>query len=164
MARNLAWGFTNINQPFTGNLRVSTNLLTDLTASDTITVTRLILHFQVTPELGSFLIGTQRIALGIGVASVEAFGVGGSLGLPDPSQSAEIPPRGWLWSDVLDLYMDEGTTDAQFRYFFPEVRADIRAMRKVDRGVCYIGMRSINLNGAAQTVNLTGRVGALCMT
>ena len=164
MARPLAWGFTNIAQPLTSTLRVSSDLLLDLTSSDTITVTRIIGHLQLFNELGQHLIGIQGVDFGIGVASVEAFAVAGSAAIPDPSVSAEIPPRGWLWSDRMSMYMDEGQTDADFMWTYPEVRFDVRASRKVDRGICYLTMHSANLFGVAQTVNVVGCLGVLCMT
>ena len=107
MARPLAWGFTNINQPLTAGQRVTTNLLVDLTPSDTITVARVIVHLTLYPETGSFLVGATGVDVGIGVASVEAFAVANSVGIPDAFVSAQIPPRGWLWSDRLSLYTDE---------------------------------------------------------
>ena len=104
MARSLAWGFTNINQPLTSGLRVTNDLLVDLNASDTITVARIILHLYVFPSPGEFLIGAQSVTFGIGVASKEAFAVANSIGIPNPNASAEIPPRGWLWFDRLAVY------------------------------------------------------------
>ena len=164
MPRPTAWGFTNIDQPLVTTLRVTNNLLLDLTPSDTITVDRMIIHLNVFPEPGQFLIGAQAVDFGIGVCSVEAFDVANSEAIPDPSLSGEISPRGWLWSDRLSLYADEGTTNAQFLYHFPEVRADLRASRKVDRGVLFLTMHSKALFGAASSVNVTGRIGALCLT
>ena len=164
MARRLAWGFTNVSQVFTSGLRVSNNLLLDLEGMDTITVARLVINLRAFNELGEFLIGVQALDMGIGVASVEAFAVANSVGLPNPAVSDQIPPRGWLWSDSLTIFRDEGTTNAQFIYNMPEVRADIRAMRKVDRGVLYLTVSSNNKFGVAQGMILSGRIAALCMT
>ena len=163
-SRPTAWGFTNFTQAFTSGLRVTINLLTDLTPSDTITVDRIIVHLEVVPEISAHVIGMQRLVLGIGVCSVEAFAVANSVGVPDPSVSSEIPPRGWLWSDVLTMFTTEGQTNADFIWKFSEVRVDLRASRKVDRGVCFLTVSSKTVLGVGQTVNLIGRVGVLCLT
>ena len=164
MARPVAWGFTNVGQPLVTTQRVSIDLLTDLTPSDMITLDRLIVHLNLFPGLGEFLIGVQSVYFGIGVVSVEAFAVANSVGLPNPATSDEIPPRGWLWSDKLSAFNDEGQTNADFIRFMPEVRLDFRAARKVDRGVLFLTMSSVLQFGAAFDVNVLGRIGALCLT
>ena len=164
MPRRLAWAFSNVVQPLTDGLRVTSNLLLDAPASDTITVARVIVRLTATPELGSFLVGVQSVRVGIGVAFVEAFGVANSGGIPNPANSAQSPPRGWLYSDVLDVYQDEGQTNADFRYFIPSVHMDLRAARKVDRGVCFLTMTNTNIFGVGQTINVSGRIAVLCMT
>ena len=164
MARPLAWAFTNIEQPLTSGLRVTNNLLAASPESDTITAARLLIHLTLKPSLGSQIVGHQKVTMGIGVAAIEAFAVANSVGIPNSAVSGEVPARGWLWSDVLEVYHDEGGANVDFVWEFGELRADARASRKVDRGVLYFTMSSTVVQGAGQTINLTGRVAVLCMT
>jgi len=100
--------------------------------------------------------------MGIGVSAAEAFNATPPV-LPDPSTSSETPARGWLYSASMTIFKDTLVATGH-RMNFPELVFDIGAMRKVDKGICYLTMQNISAFGTTFTVNMVGRVAALCMT
>ena len=165
MARPRAWGDTLVEFAIASAGVVSTplNLLTTLSPSDTITVARLIGHLTVLP---TSLISTgnhvTNIDMGIGVASIEAFAA--TAGLPLPSIAADVPIRGWLWRERLTMahHNDDGTEDSYVKW--PEVRFDLGAMRKVDRGVLYFHAIVSLSGGTFVSITVHGLIRAMCIT
>jgi len=159
MARPRAWGDTmfNVDFPVTAT-QSTTNLLSTLSVLDTVTAVRLVIHMQMV--LGTpveTVDGVSILDLGIGVAASEAFNAGA---LPDPDQGGEQPARGWLWRDRLTLtHVDQNSL-----IWSQELRADIRTMRKVDRGVLYLIMRSTLSAGVYVPFRGVGIIRALCLT
>ncbi len=163
MARPLAWGDTVVNVLLVSAVNMSPlDLLANLTAADTITAMRIVGHLKVIPEsLDTNVVFQQAVDLGIGVSSVESFAANV---LPDPNSPSESPPRGWLWTDrMVCLYSNSATFGIEL-YSIPEVRFDIRASRKVDRGNLFLNGASITLGNTAENVRLVGRIRVLCAT
>ena len=161
MPRPRAWGDTVINQAMTSALQVNTDLLSDLSASDVKTAIRIIGHVVVLPNVpGNVVDGLSRIDLAIGVSAVEAFNANI---LPDAPASGEVPARGWLWADRLAVLH---STDANgvVNMHNPEVRFDVRSMRKVDRGILYLQMTTTLISGTFFDLSIVGRIRVLCVT
>ena len=95
--------------------------------------------------------GVQRVDLGIGIASQEAFAAGV---LPDPSTATDKPPRGWVWrSSVL---VSQNGVGGQVVF---NIEADIRGARKVENGEMYlIADNLISGVGATFQVNVFGLI------
>ncbi len=166
MARPLAWADSlfNISLITEGAGNVSGDLLATLTPSDTITVMRLIIHLTLMPQnLSDNIDGTVAVDLGIGVAALEAFTAGV---VPDPDNPSETPARGWLWRDRMVMTANHITgPPAHDTYQVQEVRADIRAMRKVDRGVLYMRTIAREMNATDfAPVRIVGLIRVLCAT
>jgi len=108
-------------------------------------------------------IGAVSVDLGIGVAAEEAFNAGV---VPDPDQASESPARGWLWRDRMVMVSNHITGPPVNDIFqVSEVRADIRAMRKVDRGILYMRSIARELNPTDfAPVRIVGIVRVLCAT
>jgi len=166
LARPRAWGDTLIENNFTATAQnFLVNLLADLSPSDTVTAMRLIIRFRMVPSnLSDNMSGEVRIDLGIGVAAKEAFDLG-TTALPDPSVAEEVPARGWLWrSRMVATGQEEAALGYQI-YDSDTLTADVRAMRKVDRGILYLRakVREANPTDFA-SMRLTGIVRVLCAT
>ena len=159
--RNRAWA----DERFIGQNLVAgasghqRNLLFNAPTMDTLTAVRIVgdITVQVLPTV-TFVDSLSIIDVGIGVSSQEAFDV---PALPSPAVDTEYPPRGWLY--VASLPVSERLQDTTVMQEVARFQFDIRAMRKIDKGVLFI--RVINTNiivGAAMVI--TGRVRVLCLT
>jgi len=164
VARPRAWGDNLIDIAMTGETQQSpVDLLSELVTSDTITVIRLVGHLSVVPNsITASTVMTCAVDLGIGVASIEAFNVAG--GIPDPNAAGDVPIRNWLWRDRLVAVIENaGGTEDSYKQW-PEVRFDLRAMRKVDRGRLYLTVVPTALVGTYGALRLVGIIRALCLT
>jgi len=163
-SRAMAWS----DKRFAGtSLAAGTDILSNLLdavadKSDTLTVIRIVAelncHYVVTTTIAD---ADSIVDLGIGVCSVEAFGAG-TTAVPAPDTNTEYPPRGWLYvatGHVAQLVTTDGGIINEAHTF----KLDIRAMRKLDKGVLFARVVNTNKNvGGAMEV--TGRVRVLCKT
>ena len=163
MPRPRAWATTLINTNFAavGDTLVA-DLLTGLTAADTITVVRLIINLRLWPSnFTDNFDGAGLLDVAIGVSAEEAFDVG-STSLPQPGTANSQPARGWLWRDR--LVGIQNVQAIEHSRIVHDVRADVRSMRKVDRGVLYLHAVSAEAKLTYPDIQLTGIVRALCLT
>ena len=137
------------------------DILFDAPLGDTITVTRLIGRIAVLPQNPTDNVASiQRVDMGIGVTSEEAFGVAAISSIADNTQ---YPIRGWLWADTYAMMVGFRNSTSDM-HVLPEVRFDIRAQRKVDKGNLYFTAANNLAAGTALTIRLVGRIRALCLT
>ncbi len=165
MPRPRAWGDLNLSINLAEGVRQQVDMLANLTVSDTRTVVRLIGRLVAQPNgISGQVDGSMRVDFGIGVATQEAFTAGGTS-LPNPQNPGQQPARGWLQKDHM-ITTKEHATGVENEYTFIDVvRWDLRAARKVDRGVLFFTVESSNAVGAtAFDVRLTGTLRALCLT
>ncbi len=166
--RRLAWSdvlYTDLSLAAAGF--VITNLLTasgtvDL---DTLTVTRIIISVDVVSIETNESEYTQLVDFGIGVCSVEAFNIGVTA-LPDPNMVADYPPRGWLFVDRRAAQQSLPTGGTPTGIYRQNIRfaEDLRAQRKIDRGVLFAIWRNTTVGLSASSLTLNGRIRVLCMT
>ena len=163
MPRRRAWADTVLGFTLASGTQSNQDLLADLPAAATVTVARILVHLWVLPDVEEGLAnGIQALDVGIGVSSSEAFVAGV---VPDPQTQADVPARGWLWADRIPMLHGNATgPPAVDRMVAPEVKADLGAMRKVDRGVLYMSMTNTAIQGTAAGLFIIGRVRALCLT
>jgi len=162
--RRRTWADTNLSLTLVSDAVQEINLLTNVLPSDTKTAVRIIGRLIACPaSLTAQVQGGMRIDIGIGVATEEAFGVGGAS-LPNPSLPANQPARGWLYKTTMTCIKehDSGTTN-EFT-FVDVLHFDVRAMRKVDRGILFLGIESDSFVGSAFDVDLIGTIRVLCLT
>jgi len=147
---------------FAGNVIIDEgSLLTDLLVNaptvDTLTAVRIIMDLEVGHSVTSTVDAFNVHSVGIGVTSREAFA---AAVIPDPEQDSQYPPRGWLYvaNKAVRSHQDQGSTKTQARFV-----VDLRAMRKIDKGVLYLAQSN---NAVVQTlsVDVVGRVRVLCLT
>ena len=164
MARPLAWGETLLNQPLVNAAApVNVNLLTGVADSDTITVARLVGHLSYTTDnVENAVDGAMIVDIGIQVVTAQALAAGGAA-VPNPGIADETPARGWLYHDRV-VIINAITAGSLDWHTLPENRFDLRAMRKVDRGVLILSMRTTVIHGTSYNTKVVGIVRALCMT
>jgi len=139
----------------------SFNLLQNAPTVDTLTAVRVIgdLTFQYSPN-STIVDSLSKVDVGVGVTSLEAFTVGGAS-LPNPSDENQYPPRGWLYVSTQPVYQQAestGVINAVARFQF-----DLRAMRKVDKGVLFLTMEQNNIL-VGGSMRIVGRTRVLCLT
>jgi len=162
MPRGRAWGDTLFGELITSGNQFVSGLLSEMTPSDTITVVRLVGHLVISPSsLIAVADGTQALDVGIGVSAEEAFN---AAVLPDPNVAGDIPARGWLWRDRILMGNARVAGLGENVVEYGHVRFDIRAMRKVDRGILYVSMFNSPIAGTPQSITVVGIIRALCLT
>ena len=164
MPRPLAWGDSLFAQPLVGAAaQVNADLLVNLTPSDTITVARLVIQLHLTTDnVFNVVDGMMTVDLGVQVVTDQAFTTGGSA-TPQVNVAAASPARGWLWRYRGIVINAVGTGPIDF-HTAVEVRADIRTMRKVDRGKLILSMITGVSHGTVFNTKVTGIVRVFCMT
>ncbi len=136
------------------------DLLGDLPDVNVKTVTRLIGRLLVYPEdRNATLDSVQRVDLGIGVASEEAFLAGV---VPDPDFSSEYPARGWLWVTTAVMVHNNASGTVE-DWFYPEILFDVGANRVVDKGRLFLAISNNLSDGSARSVRVTGRIRSLIL-
>ena len=161
MRRRRAWADTR----FAGTTIAASgtdkkDLLTGLAAMDVKIVTRLIGDVRVYGGATTETEYEMAIGLGIGVVSKEAYDL---ETLPDTDNVADYPQQGWIYVATQVCYQaidsaGSGLHRVDARFIF-----DIRAQRKVDRGVLFMLIDNTGI-GTSSTLSITGRVRALCLT
>ena len=147
-------------------LVVGTDIIVDLLANaptvDTLTAVRIVGELNAHYDVTNTIVDSDSVVdLGIGVTSMQAFAAGANS-VPDPSTMTDYPPRGWLY--VTRKYVGQSLTDTTGVTSVQAVFSfDVRAMRKIDKGILYLRMANVMINvGGAMEVS--GRVRVLCLT
>ncbi len=161
--RGRIWTDLHVDENLVANGDHLENLLLNADVDlQTKTVIRSIGRIRVIPSVvANSTVSAQLIPMGIGVTSRDAFAAGGSS-VPSPSQAGEEPTNGWLYKDhaVLVNQQDSGTVEA---FEFPEFRWDIRAARKIDRGILFVRFLNIDLTAGTTTIKVVGLIRSLVL-
>ena len=157
MARTPYWEDTLIEDTLAAATQNEQSLVGGLSEDERrgMTVVRTLVHFWLTPNVTSGVVGTMTLLAGIGVANDQAFGVG-STALPQLTINSERPLRGWLWKDSLAI-VDDATTVAPVT----ELKVDIRSKRKVDAGILYLATEGDTRSGTAFVIKVSGLIRVL---
>jgi len=160
--RPRAWADTILNVSVVGDAAIApVNLLASLTASDTITAVRLVGDILIVPENADTNESVRNLlTMGIGVTSLEAFN---ASVLPDARTEADFPPRGWLYRDAKPYLFSNSATFGIELAELPRFKFDLRAARRVDKGVLFLEAFNDALMGTG-SVRLMGIIRALCLT
>jgi len=157
---DLAFGSLTI--PSNGAI-VPLDVLFDMREEVNKTVARLIVGIDLhidNPDTNAT--GVARVTLGIGVATVEGFD-GGAATVPSPSTTKEYPIHGWLFrAQYVVMYSNSATFGIEL-HRFPRIDKDLRASRKVDKGILYLAVTNVALQGNI-AVEMTGMVRAFMLT
>ena len=162
MARTRAWADTIfVGGAISDKNTVVTNLLADALTNDTLTAVRIIVDLYIDHGVDETADLSNALHVGIGVCSVEAFGIGVTA-LLRPNTQADYPPRGWLYVASARVLQHIGT-GADADRSGARFQADLRSMRKIDKGILFLAVSQTAIFGAAN-VDLWGRVRVLCLT
>jgi len=159
MARRTAWVDRIIDNDILTGGQALLSLLGTLTPIETraTTVVRIIVDLKAHPISSPPTVGASRTAIGIGVASQDAFAAGvGSV--PDPESAADEPPRGWLYRNAQGIYSGSVETTDLARF-----KVDLRTKRKIDNGELYMIVTNTAMFGTTYTVTLVGIVRTLLL-
>jgi len=162
MRRRRAWSDTR----FAGIALVSgstnkTDLLSGLSPTETKTVSRVLIDLWVYPPVTNGEADrSNSIDVAIGVVSLEAFNL---ETLPDANAVADYPQAGWVYVNTQPVLKYLHALGQSNEVIGAHFKADIRGQRKVDRGVLFMTILNIGVNGS-DDVDIWGRVRALCLT
>ncbi len=150
------WVDTNVNFAVASGGSGEISLMTGVSATDTrlaqMTLLRTIIGLDVGHSVHDSGEGSQRVALGIGVASQEAFA---AATLPDPEVATDFPTRGWVWRAEYRIF---GFAADQPTIFTRRIDLDIRAMRKLENGEAFMNARNQPEEGATGSVKILGYI------
>ena len=160
MRRRRAWAdtlFSGTSLAMAGQLKF--DLLIGLAPTETKTVSRVLIDLTMLPPVTNTANDRTNMAhVAIGVVSQEAFDL---QTLPDPPDVLDYPQQGYVYVASKVVYK---FADATGVWFHAAVfAADVRGQRKVDRGVLYMTIDNIAVNGG-DNIDIFGRVRALCLT
>jgi len=157
--RNRAWAdtvYSGLVIVDEGSL--ATDLLVNAPTVDTLTAVRIIIDVVVVLSPAIVSDALNVVSVGLGVTSREAFT---AVALPDPAASTEYPPRGWLY--VANKPVRSTATTVGLDVKEAHFQVDLRAMRKVDKGVLFLALGNAAVLNTL-SVDITGRVRVLCLT
>jgi len=131
-------------------------LMTGVTPEDTRlgqwTLLRTIIGVDVAHLIHDSGEGSQKVSIGIGVASQEAFA---AASISDPEVATDHPTRGWVWRWQGITY---GFAADQPAIFTRRIDLDIRARRKLDNGESFVTVNNVNDQGVAGTIGVIGLI------
>ncbi len=159
MRRPRAWSDVRINQVVAAAAAsVPIDLGIELADRDVKTAVRVIGDLVAFPDDRNATIdGVMQIEGGIGVASREAFT---AQIVPNPNQQGEYPALGWLYMHSMVMISNNSSGTIEM-YNVPTVHFDVRANRKVDKGVLYYTWDNTTADGTGIQVILLGRIRVL---
>ncbi len=155
--RRTQWIDTNQNSNVSeGSVGVVNDLDGTLSVADSqgLTLTRMIVDLSTASATIGGAWGIQRLAIGMGMASREAFT---AAALPSPESPSEEPARGWVYrTNVLVGQNGDGGA-----ILGPRIMVDIRAQRRLDSGRFFIKMINTDVLGTGFDVRVTGMIRCL---
>jgi len=112
------------------------------------TLVRTILELSFHSATVAGVWGTQRLSIGVGITSQEAFAAGV---LADPNTAGDQPSRGWIYRNRI-VVGQNGVGGPVVH----QVSKDIRAMRKLDDGECFLTIANDAGLGTSFTCTVEG--------
>jgi len=104
-------------------------------------------------NIGTVLDGFRQMAVGIGIATEEAFTVGGTPSLPSPLADANWD--GWLWHSFTANLMGFSTTEVgQSVMEAGRIEIDSKAMRKFEDGMVVFGSVELGVETGVAVVRV----------
>ena len=159
--RHYFWVDTNHALQVASGGKSETSLMTGISSTESrmgMTLIRLLLCWDLSHLLHDSGEGTQRPAIGIGIASQEAFAAGT---LPEPEDDTEFPMGGWLFKCSFRTYGFAADAPAAYSRV---IERDLRAKRKLNNGELFLTLTNVPDGGTAGTVTLIGITRALWLS
>jgi len=151
------WIDTVVNNDVTVATPDSVSLMTGIAAINTrvaqMTLLRTIIGLDMGRTVHDSGEGSERLSVGIGIASQEAFATAGALS--DPEVATDFPTRGWIWRMQYRIF---GFATDQPTIFTRRIDLDLRSMRKLENGEAFMAFSLLNLEGTTDSVRLLGMI------
>jgi len=162
--RPSAWADTRFNVTMVSTTPKIFDLAGSLLDTDRLTCVRVIGQLAFGPSSLSNQVDIQMsLDVGIGVVSQRAFDAGVTA-VPIPGIQDEQPESGWLYRTQV-VYWKEHASGSTGEIMIPAVwHFDIRAARKIDRGVLYLALEANPAVGTAENGHVQGLIRALILT
>ena len=149
-----------IDTAFSDTLVIGTQLLRSLmtgvsatqTRFDQMTLLRTIIGLDIGRTVHDSGEGSEQVALGIGIASQEAFAAGT---VSDPLTVTDYPTRGWVWRGSYRVF---GFAADQPAIFTRRIDLDLRSQRKLENGEAYLVADAVGIEGVNSVIDLVGIV------
>ncbi len=122
------------------------------------TVIRMLLQLHFYEAALNTAKGANRLTFGVGLATTEAFAIGGTA-IPSVEIAADKPRLGWYMRG--DVLVPFSGSDATRPVPLVDYRADIRTMRKFERGILYMAFRNTTELGPGSSLSVRGLVRTL---
>jgi len=123
-------------------------VLATQTRFDQMTLLRTVIGIDLARAVHDSGEGSEKVALGIGIASQAAFAAGS---VSDPSLNADFPIRGWLWRGQYRVF---GFAADQPAVFNQRIDKDLRGQRKLENGEPFIVVRVTAMEGVSSTLTM----------
>ena len=150
------WVDTTIASTVTIGTQFLLSLMTGVSATQTrfdrMTLLRTIIGLDIARTVHDSGEGSERLAIGIGIASQEAFAAGS---ISDPDVPTDFPTRGWVWRGQYRIFgfaADQPAVDHR------RIELDLRSQRKLENGEAFLVADLIAIEGANSTTQLVGIV------
>ena len=159
MARRTTWVDTLLDVDISGGAASLSTLLGGLTQIQTrgMTIVRTLVHIEFRKTAGTGVAGVMAVDVGIGVASADAFAAG-VASVPDVTDPAAEPPRGWIYRSRVSM-VDDSTQYPADRV----MDADIRGKRRLDAGTLYLVVEGNTVFGSGFVINVGGIIRTLLL-
>ncbi len=150
------WIDTNLNNDVAVAATGFLSLMTDVSAPETrltqMTLLRTIIGLDLARTTHDSGEGSERLAIGVGIASQEAFAAGS---LSDPEDSSDFPTRGWVWRASYRIF---GFAADQPAIFTRRIDLDLRSQRKLENGESFCTFQNTALEGTSGVVRVLGLI------
>jgi len=146
MPRQTDWVDTNNALVITAGSQQSLSLITGLSPGDMrgATLIRTIVRMSLSSTSVAGAWGVQKVDVGIGITSQEAFAAGV---LPDPSVSSDRPSRGWVYRDHIAVAQNGAGSPV-----LEHIREDIRGARKIENGELFLVIDNTDQLGTSAAI------------
>ncbi len=148
------WVDTMVDFDVANAAQVRFGMTAEFTAAQTrleaMTLLRTIVRLDLAYVTHDSAEGSQKVSLGIGVASQEALAAGV---VADPEAAADFPTRGWVWRGVYRVFgFAAGIADVHVR----PIDLDLRSKRRLENGDAFFVITNEAQDGATSAINVLG--------
>ncbi len=148
------WIDTMFNNSVVVGSQITLTLMTDVTPTQTrqnqMTLLRTVIGLDIGRLVHDSGEGSERMSLGIGIASQEAFAAGA---ISDANAPTDFPTRGWVWRSQYRVF---GFAADQPTVFTRRIDLDIRAMRKLENGEAFLHVTLEAIEGVSSSAQVVG--------
>ena len=154
MARQMRWIDTLVDLDVSSGAQIGLDLTATLEDNERrgLTLTRTLVHLVTAgKEITEVSPGHNVVDLAIAMIDADALT---ASAFPDPNTGTDEPGRPWVWRDRVFVRHDA----ASGQIFFPEVRVDLRAQRKMGNSRTVLIAVSTFIVGSTFSVTVHGLI------